>query len=460
MTRREIIRLSLLSSLAALACRKSPLGDTQPDEMTSIPEPLGLGPLLSSSSGLLDLPAGFSALVVQQANDRMSCGNKVPGQPDGMTCHMNADGHYVLLRNHELSTASWCQRPDIGIQTDIFAGGSHPEEAYDAEMYGSVTRVVLDPDSLLRALTEGAPAAEAVVSSNLVLTGTEFNCSGGTIEGGWITCEETDREQHGYAFLTRVDDDALVVARERRIESWGRMKREGITLHPETGHVFMTEDHKSGCMYRFVPDDSSDFMGSGELQAMVLADLSDTDPEVPLAEGTQWSVRWIPVPDPQASKTPCRDQARALGAARFNRCEGSVWDGESLWFIASTAGPVQGGQIYRYEPASQTLTLCIQVTDRSILSMPDNLTLAPWGDLVLAEDNYNNEGGATHQHLRVLRRDGSIIDLARNPENRSDHPGAEISGPCFSPDGRVLFVNIQRFRNLTVAITGPWEKLG
>ena len=113
MTRREIIRLSLLSSLAALACRKSPLGDIQPDEMTSPPESPGLGPLLSSSSGLLDLPAGFSALVVQQANDRMSCGNKVPGQPDGMTCHMNADGHYVLLRNHELSTASWCQKPDI-----------------------------------------------------------------------------------------------------------------------------------------------------------------------------------------------------------------------------------------------------------------------------------------------------------------------------------------------------------
>ena len=57
MTRREIIRLSLLSSLAALACRKSPMGDTQPDEMTSTPEPLGIGPLLSSSSGLLRLSA-------------------------------------------------------------------------------------------------------------------------------------------------------------------------------------------------------------------------------------------------------------------------------------------------------------------------------------------------------------------------------------------------------------------
>lgn len=34
----------------------------------------------------------------------------------------------------------------------------------------------------------------------------------------------------------------------------------------------------------------------------------------------------------------------------------------------------------------------------------------------------------------------------------------EVAGACFSPDGTTLFVNIQT-PGLTVAITGPWQKL-
>jgi len=31
---------------------------------------------------------------------------------------------------------------------------------------------------------------------------------------------------------------------------------------------------------------------------------------------------------------------------------------------------------------------------------------------------------------------------------------SEIAGPCFSPDGRWLFLNIQA--GITCAVTGPW----
>ena len=37
-------------------------------------------------------------------------------------------------------------------------------------------------------------------------------------------------------------------------------------------------------------------------------------------------------------------------------------------------------------------------------------------------------------------------------------PGDEFTGACFSPDGRVLFVNLQGDRDETLAITGPWPK--
>ena len=217
----------------------------------------------------------------------------------------------------------WCERPDLGLSTDVYADGDHPEGAYTDAMYGGVSRVVLDPDLLSRALETGGDGSAAVISSNLVLTGTEFNCSGGWVEDGWVSCEETDREQHGYAFLTRIDDDRVVRAEDRRIHSWGRLKREGVTVRSETGHVFMTEDHKNGCLYRFVPDEREDFMGPGSLQAMAIDGLSDTDPEVPLTEGSSWSVRWIDIPDPQAAERPCREQGVELGATRFNRCEGN-----------------------------------------------------------------------------------------------------------------------------------------
>ena len=37
--------------------------------------------------------------------------------------------------------------------------------------------------------------------------------------------------------------------------------------------------------------------------------------------------------------------------------------------------------------AQQSLELLAQSTDRSRLYMPDNITVAPWGDIVMAEDN-------------------------------------------------------------------------
>ena len=149
----------------------------------------------------------------------------------------------------------------------------------------------------------------------------------------------------------------------------GTSKAGRITLHTETGHVYMTEDHKNGSFYRFVPDDQTRPMDSGTLQAMVLEGLIDTDPEQPLDEGRNWEVKWVDVPDPQANERPCREQTRELGAARFNRCEGSVWDGEYLVHCL-TAGPVNGGQIFRYQIQSETLTLWKQVTDRSICPCP------------------------------------------------------------------------------------------
>ena len=56
-----------------------------------------------------------------------------------------------------------------------------------------------------------------------------------------------------------------------------------------------------------------------------------------------------------------------------------------------------------------------------------------------------------------LTRSGHAFDFAANVFSTS-----EFAGPCFSPDGRILFVNLQGNSvpgsGMTCAITGPWER--
>lgn len=413
--------------------------------------------------GLLELPLGFRAAIVQRAGDVMSDGHTVPEQPDGMTCYAH-EGAWVLLRNHELGRlgthAPWPDDPRI----------------YDPERRGAVTRVIVDPHALRESL-EGHDRT-AIRSSNLVLGGTDLNCAGGParVDGvdGWISCEESDAEDHGFAFWTRVDDAALVSGQERRLTGLGRFKREAVALDPTTGVLYMTEDHVDGLIYRHVPEDPVRPFGAGRLEALRIPMLANTDPREggphgpgePLLVNSLWSVEWVPIADPLATSRTCREQGGAVGASRFNRCEGITRDPSdgAIVFVASLAGPVGAGQIYRLDRSARELTLIAQVDDRTVLSMPDNLVMSPWGELVLCEDNYDRRGGASHQHVRVLGDDGRVRTLIRNLRvappsgaDEEDPPGAELAGACFSPDGEILFVNVQRPEHVTVAITGDWS---
>lgn len=457
MNRRDFTKMSLLGFIpfSLLGCRTN----NQPRSPQQI-EPnqdLQVGPLQVDPNGVIDLPKGFSGIIIQTSGDTMSDGFPMPGQPDGMTCHIDKDGNYVLLRNHELATKSWCKRR--GIAEELYKDDI--PNKYRPTLQGGVSRVVIDQQKLQRAFA--GDSQSPILSSNMVLAGTYFNCAGGWVKDGWITCEETDEPDHGYAFHTKVDDAEIVDPTARRIDNWGRLKREGVSIDTDTGIVYMTEDHQDGCLYRFVSADPENIYGPGKVQAMVLAEQQNTDPKAPLAEKQTFATTWVDIDDPSASQKTCRQQGAERGASKFTRVEGSVWDGQYLWFIASCGGPLGAGQIWRYDPQAQKTMLFTQVTDRKVLSMPDNVTLTPWGDLLVAEDNYNAEGGITHQHLRIISRTGKIHDFARNPQNNavgsSKAPGGEFTGVCFSPDNKVLFVNIQYPRHITVAVTGPWTDL-
>ena len=91
----------------------------------------------------------------------------------------------------------------------------------------------------------------------------------------------------------------------------------------------------------------------------------------------------------------------------------------------------------------------MESANEKTLNMGDNITIAPWGHLIVCEDNYSSE---IRNHLKGVTPDGKIYTLARNVFQGN----AEFAGAVFSPDGSTLFVNIQ-YPGMTLAITGPWR---
>lgn len=383
---------------------------------------VGFGPLKADPNGILDLPEGFSYVVLETAGDTMSDGYAMGGSPDGMACFWNADrSQYLLMRNHEV---------DVGASVDV-------DLAYNPNRCGGVSRLVIDPQSLER------------VSSNWVLTGTSRNCAGGPSPWGWLSCEETEESGHGYVFLC--DPYAEQVQAPQRAASLGRFKHEAAAVEPDSNIIYLTEDKGQGALYRHVPWDAAKPF-DGRLQAMRVVGQQNFDTSSDLSVGASFEVEWINLSDPTAKESPTAIQALDAGAAIVNRGEG-IWYGEGSFFFAATeGGPVAGGQIFRLDPAPEggTLTLVAQEEGDGHFFNPDNVTVAPWGDLVIAEDNTGPN------HLQGMTPEGDVYEIARNAYESGV---SEFCGVCFSPDGRVLFVNMQE-PGFTLAITGPFPQRG
>jgi secreted PhoX family phosphatase len=163
-------------------------------------------------------------------------------------------------------------------------------------------------------------------------------------------------------------------------------------------------------------------------------------------------VDWVDLPDAAPRDDSLRYRAKERGAARLRRGEG-IWYADGQIFICSTAGgPAGAGQIFKLDPergnSGASLELIAASPSDQVLDHPDNITVAPWGDVLMAEDGFSSS-----QYLRALTPDGRIYDVARNAGSAT-----EFAGVCFSPDGATLFVNLQ-VDGLTLAITGPFERL-
>ncbi|MEO0576902.1 MAG: alkaline phosphatase PhoX [Pseudomonadota bacterium] len=386
--------------------------------------------LVADKEGLCDLPAGFSYRVISPYGDTMSDGHTVPGYQDGMGCFSAPDGGMILVRNHEISLY-FPTNPKSPV----------PELAYDPDSSGGTTTIWLD--------------AELNIQKHyLSLTGTIRNCSGGkTPWDTWITCEEAAGgpwemgRRHGYAFEV---DPTSPLRKAMPLTAMGRFNREAVAVHERTGVVYQTEDNPTGCLYRFIPQQAGKLAAGGRLQALALIDSPAHDTtKTPLEIGSKHACHWVDVDEPDPEENNLRIQARENGAAVFVRGEGIVANGDAIYFACTDGGEQGLGQIFCFHPNEDggELELVYESSDASVIGNPDNLAVAPWGDLVVCEDS-----DLDVQCLAGVTASGDVYHIAANTRS-------EWSGACFSPDGTVLFANIQDNPGMTVAISGPWDTL-
>ncbi|MDA0832864.1 MAG: DUF839 domain-containing protein [Planctomycetota bacterium] len=423
----------------------------------------GYGALVSDPSRVIDLPDGFSYRIISVQGRKMDDGFLVPGLPDGMATFAGPDGLTLIVRNHEVSPggvgplANPKEPPSNYDSSKAYdtAGGSHV-------CGGGTTTIVFDTKQ------------QRVVRESLSLTGTIRNCAGGpTPWNSWITCEETilhagknnksnvelDRD-HGYNFEVPASAE-ISLAEPIPLKAMGRFVHEAVAVDPATSIVYETEDEGDGSFYRFIPNTPGVLASGGKLQALKVRDQKSLDTRNwidgthDIKVGQTFDVEWIDLDEVESPNGDLRHRSFDAGAARFARGEGIWYSPNGIYFACTSGGSAKKGQIWKYVPSEHEgtaneqkspgrLELFIEPNDGTLIENADNLTVSPWGDLMVCEDRSGDQ-----VRLIGVTPSGKLYTFA------DSHMLTEFAGVCFSPDGSTLFVNMQG-KGFTLAITGPW----
>ncbi|MEU5754932.1 alkaline phosphatase PhoX [Streptomyces sp. NPDC047829] len=426
---------------------------------------VGYGPLVPDPDGILALPEGFRyEIVTYCGRTRLESGEFTPSNHDGTAAFEGPRGTTLLVNNHELGG----HRDDWPHPVPLTEG-----LVYDPAAAGGCTVVEV---------RRGGHVAEWVG-----IAGTATNCAGGSTPWGtWLTCEETEdkageegmTKDHGYVF--EVDPEDRRANRDPKpIKALGRYAHEAVVVDPRRGHLYLTEDASgpNGLFYRWAPPEGfrhgrgrlrtlAD--DAGVLQAFKCFDSGGKfvdDLSRATRTGTVYGVDWVDVPDRDARTTSVRKQFTAGQVTRARKLEGMWWADGGAYIVSSYArdespGRPHDGQVWFYDPKRRTLTLKVLLGVNADPSAdgafdgPDNITVSPYGGLVIAED------GDGVQHLFGATDSGRTYPIARNDLNvgsEEEPEYSEFTGVTFSPDGRTLYANIQD-PGIMLAITGPWKR--
>ena len=141
---------------------------------------------------------------------------------------------------------------------------------------------------------------------------------------------------------------------------------------------------------------------------------------------------------------------------RSRKFEGAWWGDDAAYIVTSYARLDDGsvaehdGQVWRLDPAANTMELVVRFDVNADPASdnfdgPDNITVSPWGGLILCSD------GEGAQHLYTVSADGEPSDVRHaTPATRASSPA-----PRSAPTARRCS-STSSSPGITFAITGPW----
>ncbi|MFT5605574.1 MAG: hypothetical protein ACI9G5_002545 [Paracoccaceae bacterium] len=371
------------------------------------------------------LPEGFSVRKLAEAGERVPT-------PAGLKSH---------------SGYKWHTFPDGG------AVIARPDGGW---VYTSNSEIPLLPLGGCGALAFNADGV--VVNAYSILKRTTQNCAGGvTPWRTWISCEEC---KDGLCWECDPFEPGQGLAKP----ALGRFAHEAIAVDALRHTVYLTEDIGDGRFYRWtaaaedLDDNGRLSLEQGLLEVMNIEGFhDDCYPHPDAFVQGQLHVSWIAAE--QANEQ--QDKVRAQLRSQRSIVPGTVFlGGEGLWAYKvplstaqtlrphSSAKPVDtlifwttklDNRVWVLDVANQLVEL---VFDNSEMAVPfesvDNLTISPWGDILVAEDPPHRD---VARLMVVLPNKGAVPLLAIH------HAGSEICGPAFSPDGARLYFSSQRYNH-------------